>query len=374
MLLTATLSISSAAVFDRDGNHIPDWRAWSGHVDWEVVTPQDDLSGIGVLAVWPLGDVCTASLLDSGPDDGPAYVLTNAHCNFFEHLGTDPLDPDEHRLDQPTSYHMVFNHYVDVPRAQRIQLPLRRLAYITEHHTDVALYELEASLGEVRELGLVPLALTSEPPEPGDRVALVGVPLLYVPGALQSLHRSYCDVQQTVVLRNGDYLAPDSVVHQCSSLPGFSGGPLLSAEHEILLLNSHGVDETLPLPDCTYESRPCEVLPDGSTEVRPERNYAQHVHGIGSCFDERGRFGLELPGCALPGGPGPVAPEEPTATAPGTEPEPPPSGSPSPSPGPDRPPESEARGCSVPGASPGARPWWVLLALLGIRARPERWA
>lgn len=293
-----------AAVFDAEGNLVPDERAGDGAAAWTAVRVEDGVTGIGALHMAGFGDVCTAFLVDTGVDAGPAYVATNAHCNFFEHLGFDPLAPDEVRTDQWTSYEVVFDHFVEVPAARRTHLWLRRLTYVTEAGTDLALFEVWHTQAEVRAMGFAPLQLAPAAAPAGARVQLIGIPLLHVPARMQSLQRSGCTLGEDVVLRNGDYLAPDSVVHACSSIAGFSGGPLLDEAGRVALINSHGATDASDDPDCTYASRPCEVEADGSTVVREDRNYAQRIHGLAGCFDDGGRFDLALPTCTLPGGAG----------------------------------------------------------------------
>ncbi len=299
---------SWAAVFDSQGNQVPDLQAGNGQVDWTAVVPGEGFNGVGVLGIDPFGDVCTASLLDTGPDSAPAYVLTNAHCNYFEDFDANPLGVNEYRVNQPTSYYINFNHFVSVPASQRVRYDMQTLAYITEAGTDVAIYQLNATLGDLRSHGFSPLDVTDRDPPVGETVTLVGVPLLYVPTSWMSLQKSDCQVGDQASLLNGTYLAPHSVIHKCSSLPGFSGGPLVDSNFEIVLLNSHGTDETIPdIADCTYESRPCELLPDGGEIVHPERNYAQETAGFANCFDVNGVFDLTQPGCSLPGATNPDA-------------------------------------------------------------------
>jgi MYXO-CTERM domain-containing protein len=348
----AGTTIGRAAVFDAQGNQIPDLQAGDGQVDWVDVLPGTGYGGVGVLGIAPIGDVCTASLVDTGTDTGPAYILTNAHCNYFEDLGANPLGPTEYRVHQATSYYVTFNHFVSVPESQRVEYPLSELTYITEFDTDVAIYELGATLGELRARGFIPLPFVTQDPNVGETVTLVGVPLLYVPLGEMSLHKSDCPVGATVELLNGMYHAPFSVIHKCSSLPGFSGGPLLTQDFHIALLNSHGTDQTIPnIPDCTYESRPCEILSDGGEVVHPERNYAQQVAGFGRCFDGTGTFDLGQAGCTLPGGP--AAPSTDGAT-------------PSPDGG-----TTTGCGCSAAGASAsgGAGLLWGALAIGFARRR-----
>lgn len=305
VLILAWFSLMSghAAIFDERGRKIPDRDAPTSKVAWKDFIKKNELglSGVGVLGAPFVGDVCTAFLVDTGHAEGPAYVLTNGHCNFFAHYGFDFLGPTEFREHQTTSFHVTFNHYPDVPTAQRKIFPLNELTFVTESGTDMALYRLRESLTELRAQGIRPLRLSSRPSVNGARVALIGAPLYYVLAEQKSLHISYCTLLGTVALKNGTYSAPESVAHQCSSLPGLSGGPLVDLQtREVVLLNSHGSDDASAWEaPCSYESRPCEVRPGRAPVVNPAMNYGQRVDRIAGCFDAWGAFNRTLKNCGL---------------------------------------------------------------------------
>lgn len=294
---------ASAAIYDSAGVKLPDHEASGNRVAWRPFERNnvDGISGVGVLGDHLVGDICTASLIDSGHADGPAYILTNGHCNFFAHYGFDALKATEVREDRSTKYHVTFNHYMGTPAHERRRYKLKRLTYVTEHLTDVAIFEVDARLATLERDGIRPLKLSRFAPIEGTPVQLIGIPLLYVHPSQKSLHTSDCWLGHTVALRNGIYSAPESFAHKCDSLPGFSGGPLISrVTGEIVLLNSHGTaDDAASAAPCAYESRPCEVNADGSVVVRPELSYGQRVDTIAGCFDATGRFSLRESGCGL---------------------------------------------------------------------------
>ncbi len=298
--LIVLLSLAQAAVFDGAGNKIRDGEVIRSKPAWRDFNSNnpEKLSGVGVLGAPWVGDVCTATLLDTGSASGPAYILTNAHCNFFAHWGLDFLRPDEVRTHRWTGYSVTFHHYMDLPASQRKSFSLKEITYITESRTDLAIYELNASLEELAKQGIRPVRVSKTRPAQGDRVKLIGVPLLYVAADQKSLHISDCALLEVASLKNGSYEAPESVRHQCASLPGFSGGPLLSSKGEIVLLNSHGSDDEAGDADCTYETRPCERV-GGELVVRPELNYGQYVDRLPTCFHD-GKFDLSLKACGLP--------------------------------------------------------------------------
>lgn len=296
-------SSPTRSLFDAQGNKIAESEANSALPAWRPLDPADGITGVGVLGasfVIVDKDVCTAFAIDTGVPSGPAYVLTNAHCNFFEHFGLDPLEAGEFRVDQATTYFASFNHFVAVPATQRRKLAFRRLAYVTESGMDLAIYEADATLAQVAGMGLQPLKLRSTRPQAGDTVRLIGVPLRTRDEDKQSLHISTCKVGGVVSLKNGIYTAPQSVKHECNSIPGFSGGPLLADDGAVVLINSHGTDDFSDDAPCTYATMPCEVSQSGETKVDRDVNYAQFVDGIARCFDAAGKFDLGQAECGLP--------------------------------------------------------------------------
>jgi Trypsin-like peptidase domain len=293
------------AVYDRDHRPLNISEVNSGKVAWRPLNKiTDGLTGIGVLnlpLIFTNQDICTIFLIDTHVDSGPAYVMTNAHCTLH-HLLFNPLGPTEFRTTEDTSFEAIFNHFVDVPASDRKHYTLEKLVYYTEFGTDLALFRLENSLGQMKADGIQPLTLATSIPSAGTKVQLVGVPLLRVPQDERSLHiTDTCELSGTVTLRNGAYTAPRSVIHNCSSIEGFSGAPLMDVNtREVVLLNSHGDAGDSHDAPCTYASQPCEVDRDGSVHLEPTRNYGQYLVPLSGCFDNLGKFDLRAPHCALP--------------------------------------------------------------------------
>lgn len=296
---------ANAAIFDKNGAVLPYSVASSDKVAWRPLEKSegtsDGFSGIGVLRAAIVGDVCTAVAIDTGVAQGPAYLLSNAHCHYFFHWGFDFLGASEVRFDQATDYTVRFPLATNV----QVELPLKRIRYLTESGTDMVLYEMGMNITELTALGVKPLPFVRGKIKYGTPLRLAGIPLMYVNEEVRTLRISECKLGETVSLENTrttltesvTYLAPKSVVHKCSSLPGFSGGPLLTSNGEIALLNSHGADENSKDSDCSYASRPCEVSVTGRRVVRPERNYAQTLERIEGCFGSDGQFSPGIKGC-----------------------------------------------------------------------------
>ena len=304
---TARDASADKSLYDSHGDKIDESQTNSDLPAWRPLQPSDGLTAIGALGV-ALGivdpDVCTTFLIDTGVPSAPAYALTNGHCNFFQHFGFDPLKATEFRLHQATDYFAVLNHYVSVPENDRVKIPFKDLTYVTESDVDVAIFATTKTIAEVKAMGYSPLHLSPVRPYVGQNIRLIGIPLRTAAYDHQSLYVSSCKVGDEVSLRNGIYAAPHSVKHKCSSIPGFSGGPLVADDGMVVLLNSHGTDDFSNDPACTYESMPCEIRASGELVVDKTTNYAQYVDGIAGCFNAAGLFDLTGPHCTLQGGAG----------------------------------------------------------------------
>jgi hypothetical protein len=295
----------SRAVFDENGNHLPVSEADSEKVAWRPLDKsKDGITGVGILTLPILfgrQDMCTMFLLDTKVLTGPGYILTNAHCTLH-HLGLNALKSDEVRTNESTVYRAQFNHFVGVARRERIEFRIRKIVYYTEFGTDLAVFEIDSTLSDLIDRGIKPLSIDQISPNVGQKVRLIGAPLLRLNRDLRSLHiTSECQITGKANLKNGEYSAPNSFVHNCSSIEGFSGGPLIDVKTEkVVLINSHGDAGDSSDPICTYASRPCEVDENGGVRSVPEHNYGQLLDALPSCFNNAGVFNLELEECRLP--------------------------------------------------------------------------
>jgi hypothetical protein len=129
---------------------------------------------------------------------------------------------------------------------------------------------------------------------------MIGVPQSGVQRVKRFLRRSTCQLTGRANVREGGYEWFGSFRHQCSSVGGSSGSPMISVgTHEIVAINNTGVDDSaLDSPECAID-RPCEVAADGSVHTDYMSNYAERVTDIPSCFDAEGVFSLDVAGCKL---------------------------------------------------------------------------
>lgn len=87
-LLSLFISVSAwgfgpQSIFDQDGQRLPDREVNSGRVAWELLSIRQhgEFGAMGLLSAGFFGGGCSATLIDNGgPDQSPAYIVTNGHC------------------------------------------------------------------------------------------------------------------------------------------------------------------------------------------------------------------------------------------------------------------------------------------------------
>jgi hypothetical protein len=131
-------------------------------------------------------------------------------------------------------------------------------------------------------------------------VEIIGIPLNGVEPSRSFLHRSVCQIGQSVNVREDVYQWEKSIRNRCSLVGGMSGSPVVSLQsNRVVAIANTGVDDNALLqPECSL-NRPCEITRDGKVTTLAKENYAQRVSDIPSCFDRRGIFNLDLSSCRL---------------------------------------------------------------------------
>ncbi|WP_437288868.1 trypsin-like serine peptidase [Sorangium sp. So ce406] len=266
----------------------------------------DDPANAYLRAVGSLNSKCTGNFIRTSDDpDAPAYALTAGHCarypfetSMYFDVGVDvPPDGD---------IGFRFNYFEGVPTEEYARASAVRIAYVTMKGADLALIELDHTIGELQALGVEPLPLADAPPAAGDPIEIAGIPLEHDGGDYLDTYvrRARCaegDRRPDVV--EHAWLWYDMHVNDCHGLgPGASGGVALDQHGRVFgVYNSH-FKTVRPLDTC-YLDYPCEV---GGGE--PERgvegtSYVVDATTIAACFDSEGRFDLTNAGCTLdPGG------------------------------------------------------------------------
>ncbi|WP_437877136.1 trypsin-like peptidase domain-containing protein [Sorangium sp. So ce513] len=272
----------------------------------ELVSGQDPQNAY-LRAVGSLNrNSCTGSLIKTGDNaDAPAYALTAGRCVMYPFHKSMYFDVgvDQTLVD---TLSFMFNDFNDTPDGERVEASGVRLTYVTMRGADMALVELDRTIGELQALGIEPLPLADAPPAAGDPIELAVVPVRHDGGEYPEafVRRARCREgarRPNVVEHQWHWV--DMHVNTCGGMgPGAAGGPAIDGRGRVFGVFTTYFSSVAPLDTC-YQGYPCEV---GGGE--PERgvqgaSYVVDVTGMARCFDAEGRFDLSAAGCALdPGG------------------------------------------------------------------------
>jgi hypothetical protein len=297
--LALVSNLAQAAIYDRNGNKLPDEAVNSSDVNWELLPLEKgrNYNGIGLLEQEGEG-FCTAFFVNTGTggeSNSPAYAITNGHCSDTHQFP----DTKEIIINKPSDIVFKLNYFVN-NKARVRSVSVRRIAYATMKGTDITILELDTTFGQLVKEGFTPLKIDAFPPSVGEPVEIVGIPMTGVDSSRSFIHRAVCELGQPANVREESYQWEKSIRMRCSVVGGMSGSPLVSLRsNRVVAIANTGVDdEALTKPECSM-NRPCEVSNDGSIATFPKENYAQRVSDIPSCFDRKGIFNLNLPSCNL---------------------------------------------------------------------------
>lgn len=290
-------SLVKAAVYDINGNKLPDAKRNSIEVNWELLYAEQGkkYNGVGIIGYESDG-FCTAFFLNTGGhDNAPAYAITNGHC--YDGIGFP--NAQEIIINKPSNLVFKLNYFENAKNSVR-PVRVRQVVYATMKGTDLAILELDSTFKNLVKEGLTPLTIDDVPPSAGESIEVIGIPMNQILPARRFLHRVVCQVGESVNLREDIYHWEKAIRHRCSSLGGMSGSPVISLKTNrvVGIHNTSVTDQALREPECA-ENRPCEVRNDGKVTTFPQENYAQRVSNIPSCFDRKGIFNLNLPFCKL---------------------------------------------------------------------------
>lgn len=262
--------------------------------------PLGELAAFSGVARMEAGSNCTGTLIDTGVPDGPAYILTNGHC-----VG------DVGRSRQATTLAEPWFGIAEFFRTEEsldstLSIDVIELAYSTMRLTDTAVLRLDATLGELAELGVRALPLAEEEPEMGAAVVNIGVPVQDLDHDAWVLRRGGCTLgEQHTVLEFG-WLWRDVWANDCPGIiQGSSGSPLIELGPDgapvrvVGVINTTSWGVTAADGGACFINRPCQVTAEEVVMVE-ETSYAQSVAGLSSCFaTDTGEFVLAAP-CPLP--------------------------------------------------------------------------
>ncbi|WP_211363599.1 S1 family peptidase [Saccharothrix saharensis] len=215
------------------------------------------------------------------PSD-PALVMTNGHCVRF-------MEPEEVVVDVPAD--RKFTLLASNGEGSIGTLRASSLVYATMHRTDVALYRLTATYGEVEAMGGRALELSPEHPGRGIDISVVS-------GYWRQVYSCRAD-GYVHELREGRWTWKGSMryTEACDTKGGTSGSPVVDvATGKVVAVNNTGNEDG----DRCTDNNPCEVDEQGNVTVHQGIGYGQQTYLIVPCLTGGGRVDLTAPDCGLP--------------------------------------------------------------------------
>ncbi|MFC0115431.1 trypsin-like serine protease [Kibdelosporangium aridum] len=259
----------------------------SKHLDWingiinGTNVPPDDVRPSLEGSV-NLGN-CMGSVVrmpDAKPED-PVLMLTNGHC-----VEGDRPAPGAAMVDQHADREVPI---ADSEGYDKTTAKANRLVYATMTGTDIALYRLDKTYGQLAAEGAKVFDLTTNPVKAGAKVTV-----------LKSVLPENCTAEAVVPhLKEDGYLLDNSIRYEqtddCGPGHGASGSPLIAPDGNTVV----GVHNTSNEKgeQCTANN-PCEVDADGNETSTAGRRYGQQIDMIPACFTGS-TLELTKPGCTL---------------------------------------------------------------------------
>jgi hypothetical protein len=242
---------------------------------------------------------CTGTFILTSQDrDARAYLITNGHCAM-------EWNANKVITDEPVEgWNATFDYFVDTTE-QPITVPVSRLAYSTMKGRDVAVLELNASVGELIDKGIRPFQIAESIPDGSFDLWVVGAPVTGIPPQIAYLREERCLASGRADLFEFTWHFDDTIRTSCQDIyGGSSGSPVFvtdafeRGDRSIIgLINTTNLGALTPC----YLGAPCEVG-TGGTVFRPDTSYVTPVIGLDDCFNAAGYFDLATEGCLLDDG------------------------------------------------------------------------
>ncbi|MCB0414059.1 MAG: trypsin-like peptidase domain-containing protein [Bdellovibrionales bacterium] len=226
---------------------------------------------------------CSGSIIrfTGQPDQSQAYVLTNGHC-----IGNMPgpgeviVNASSRRSmrvsDRSLSFHGI--------RANE-------LVYATMTGTDVALYRINETYEDLKQMGVEAFILNPGHPNQDTGIDVVS-------GYWERGYR--CNIKYFVFnLLEGGWTFEDSIRYTdvgCHVIGGTSGSPVIETNTRVVVgINNTGNESGRR---CAINN-PCEVDEDGQVVVEKGASYGQQTYQIYSCLTPGFEIDLAQEGCSL---------------------------------------------------------------------------
>ncbi|HMR48999.1 MAG TPA: hypothetical protein PKE40_07215 [Arachnia sp.] len=239
-----------------------------------------DFTGVARL---DMGSSCTGTIIETGVDDGPAYLITNGHCTGDVGRAPQAVTVGEEWFGQA----FLLDTY-DNPSP--LTLNAEALEYSTMRGRDVAIVRLKESLGELKGLGIDPIPIIDEEPAPGTAVRNIAAPVQDLDWDDWVLRTGDCTLTHQTDLLEFRWLWTDAWANDCPGVRmGSSGSPLLTLNDDggpaaiAAVINTTTWGSSVDNGGLCFLNRPCEFGDDGLTMVE-ETSYAVSVAGVGRCF------------------------------------------------------------------------------------------
>lgn len=295
-LLSATLVSAFACSVERAAPSLQAEERANGPAEAAAVDGSEPTNGY-LRSLATVGNCSAVFIKTSENPEAPAYLLTAGRC----------VQGDLHSYN----YEVRFNETVvvggpasfDFLRESSEQRPTAayvHAAYVTMKGSDIALIELNRTLGSLRADGIEPLALAGTAPGPGAPIELAG--LTFEPGN-DPAERRVRRVRCTEGSRRPNVVEQDSYwramhVNQCAELgTGATGGPALDQQGRVFGVFNTRFARSGPSAPC-YEHYPCEVGA-GPVQGLEGASYVVDTTAFTHCFDADGRFDSKQAGCEL---------------------------------------------------------------------------
>lgn len=249
-------------------------------VDPISLTQLGDFTGVARLE---MGSNCTGTLVDTGVDDGPAYLITNGHC-----VGDVGRAPQQVTIGEPWFGQGFFLDTYDNPSP--VVVNAEAIEYSTMRGRDVAIIRLKEDLGYLKRLGITPVPIIDSEPIPGTEVKNVAAPVQNLAPEDWVLRAGDCKLRTQTDLVEFHWVWADSWANDCPGVKqGSSGSPLFTLTSDggpeaiAAVINTTTWGATPKNGGLCSINRPCEL--DDGTSMVEETSYAASIAGIGKCFE-----------------------------------------------------------------------------------------
>ena len=259
---------------------------------------------------------CTAFIfrLKNMPLSQKALLMTNGHCSG---VGTARL-PKPWQIELligasvlPAPEVVVYKEFAHSRQVQIWDKDGQRNApwlssydvlYATATGRDIAIFKLGYTYERLsREFGVEALVLSEHEPASGTEVGVLAI--LGDKGGKAKEGRGYrCAIDKKVdFVQAGGWVWENSIrlTPECRTVGGTSGGPVVDIQTgKVVALNNA---RNISGGDSCGVFDPCEWnLQEGKTVTT--QAYAQPIHDLYGCFDQKYKFDLSLESCLLPKG------------------------------------------------------------------------